>query len=52
MRQHLKAGSAFVYRYKDERGVEYAMPINMDMKSRLPSDHYPLVFELENIKLL
>lgn len=52
VRQHLKEGSAFVYRYKDERGIEIGMPINMDMKSRLPSDHYPLVFELENLKLL
>lgn len=52
IRQHLKPGSAYVYRYKDEFGMEHGVPTNMDSKQRLPSDHYPLVFELENLKLL
>lgn len=47
----VKAGSASVYRYKDEMGMQYDPPTNLEAKLRLPSDHYPLVFEFENLKV-
>ena len=47
---HLKPGSAAVYRYRDEFGFEIGIPQTMDEKLVLPSDHYPLVFELENLQ--
>lgn len=46
----LKKDSVFVYRYKDERGFEIDPPQTLDAKLNLPSDHYPLVFELENLQ--
>lgn len=51
LQQHLKVNSALVYRYKDEFGMEHGVPHNMEAKLRLPSDHYPIVFEIENIAL-
>ncbi len=48
---YLKPGSAGVYRYKDEFGFPYDIPKNLDAKLNLPSDHYPLVFELENLRV-
>ncbi len=47
---HLKAGSARVVRYKNERGLEIEPPQSLDAKFLLPSDHYPVVFELENLQ--
>jgi endonuclease/exonuclease/phosphatase family metal-dependent hydrolase len=47
----LKPGSAMVYRYKDEYGFEIDIPKSLDAKLNLPSDHYPVVFELENIEV-
>lgn len=47
----LKNGSARVHRYKDEFGMEHDIPRNMDAKLSLPSDHYPIVFEIENLPL-
>lgn len=46
----LKKNSALVYRYKDEFGFEIDPPQNLDAKLNLPSDHYPLVFELEHLQ--
>ncbi|NUN06478.1 MAG: hypothetical protein HUU57_12035 [Bdellovibrio sp.] len=51
MQKLLKAQSTSVYRYKDEFGSEYPIPKNLDAKFNLPSDHYPLVFEIENLQL-
>lgn len=45
----LKAHSASVIRYKDERGLEIPRPQKIDEKFALPSDHYPIVFEIENL---
>lgn len=45
----LKPDSAFIYRYKDEYGFEKDKPMTLDAKLSLPSDHYPLVFELEKL---
>lgn len=47
----VKPGSCKVYRYKDEFGMDHDIPRNMDAKLNLPSDHYPLVFELEQLPL-
>jgi len=49
--QFLKAGSCSVYRYKDEYGFKIDIPQNLEAKLQLPSDHYPLVFELEGLSL-
>jgi len=49
--QNLKAGSTAVYRYKDEYGLDIGVPMTLDAKLRLPSDHYPLVFEISNLKI-
>ncbi|QDK38375.1 hypothetical protein DOE51_12695 [Bdellovibrio sp. NC01] len=51
MAQYLKAQSALAYRYKDEFGMEHSIPHNMEAKLRLPSDHYPIVFEIENLPI-
>ena len=47
----LKPGSAQVYRYKDEFGFAIDIPNTIDAKLNLPSDHYPLIFELENLEV-
>ncbi|WII73677.1 hypothetical protein QJS83_07290 [Bdellovibrio sp. 22V] len=51
LHSHIKPGSAYVHRYKDEFGMPHDIPRNMDAKLSLPSDHYPVVFEIENLKL-
>nr|BFD60120.1 hypothetical protein CKG001_22270 [Bdellovibrio sp. CKG001] len=51
LQSHVKPGSCKVYRYKDEFGMEHDIPRNMDAKLNLPSDHYPLVFELTGLPL-
>lgn len=40
-----------VYQYKDEFGFAIDRPKTMEEKSRLPSDHYPIFFTLENLKV-
>ncbi|MEN0060366.1 MAG: hypothetical protein AAGB31_16115, partial [Bdellovibrio sp.] len=45
----IKKETAHVYRYKDEFGMAHAIPRNMDAKLLLPSDHYPLVFEVADL---
>lgn len=49
--QFLRPQSCAVYRYKDEYGFKIDIPQNLDAKLQLPSDHYPLVFELEGLPL-
>ena len=39
----------FVHVYTNEQGLPLDPPSNMEMKSHLPSDHYPLFFTLENL---
>lgn len=46
---HLKKDSVRVYRYKDHLGIPMDPPTTLDAKLLLPSDHYPLVFELQNL---
>lgn len=49
--KHLNLSSAAVYRFKDEYGLRIDIPTTMEAKIALPSDHYPVIFELENLKL-
>lgn len=41
--------SASIYRYRTERGEIALPPRTLEAKLKLPSDHYPLVFEIKNI---
>jgi hypothetical protein len=40
-----------VLKYKDEFGFDLDWPMTLEAKLDLPSDHYPLVFELEKLKV-
>lgn len=51
IKKALKADSAYIYRYKDKSGLEIDIPQSLDAKMSLPSDHYPIVFSLENLKV-
>jgi hypothetical protein len=44
--------SCRVLRYKDEYGLELGIPNSMDAKDALPADHYPIAFELSNLKII
>lgn len=46
---YLKKDSVRVYRYKDHLGIPMDPPTTLDAKLLLPSDHYPLVFELQGL---
>ncbi len=48
---YLNKDTASVFRYRDERGFAAPIPRNMDLKAKLPSDHYPIVFELWGLPL-
>lgn len=37
------------YLYKDEFGFDLGIPKSLEEKTKLPSDHYPLIFVLENL---
>lgn len=45
--KYLKA--PYVFRFRDEMGSPHGIPHNMEAKLRLPSDHYPLVFDLTDL---
>lgn len=47
----LNKNSAQVYRYKDSYGSPLPPPKTLADKQSLPSDHYPIVFELQNLPL-
>lgn len=49
--QNLKEKSGYVYRYKDEFGMDIGIPMTLDAKLRLPSDHYPVVFDVVDLKI-
>jgi len=49
LRPFCDSKKSFVYRYKDEFGFAYEAPTTLESKMRLPSDHYPLVFELTQL---
>lgn len=46
-----KLNNAYVYRYLNERGLSALPPRTLDAKFKLPSDHYPIVFELKGLLL-
>lgn len=48
---HVQPGSAQVFPYKDEYGSPLKKPETLEQKSVLPSDHYPIIFTLENLKI-
>lgn len=48
--QKLHSSSVKIYRYKDHLGQEMDPPQNLEAKLNLPSDHYPISFELKDIK--
>jgi hypothetical protein len=48
---YLKPDSVRVYRYLDPMGFPLDPPTTLEAKGQLPSDHYPLVFELKSIPL-
>lgn len=48
---YLNKESCKIFRYRDERGNIAPIPRNMELKTKLPSDHYPLVFELRALPL-
>lgn len=50
--KHFVKGSAKVFRYLDPRGKAMDAPSNMDQKLLLPSDHYPIFFEMQILDLL
>ncbi len=47
----LKTDTCRVLRYKDEYGFDKDWPLTLDAKLQLPSDHYPVFFELEKVKI-
>lgn len=46
---YLDPTSVAVYRYRGPQGNPQATPTTLEAKLLLPSDHYPLVFQLKNI---
>lgn len=48
---YLDPTSVQVFRYKDHLGQAFDPPSTLEAKMNLPSDHYPLVFNLKNIPL-
>lgn len=51
LQKYLKKESVQVYRYKDHLGLPFDPPTTLDAKMMLPSDHYPLVFELAGLPI-
>ncbi|PWU12951.1 MAG: hypothetical protein C5B49_15395 [Bdellovibrio sp.] len=52
LKPHLVKESVRVFRYKDEDGFPLDPPSTMEAKLKLPSDHYPLLFELVNLPMI
>jgi exonuclease III len=51
IKDNLVKDTCRVLKYKDEFGFELDWPMTLEAKLELPSDHYPLVFELEKLKV-
>lgn len=51
LHSHLKASTCRVLKYKDEYGFDKDWPLTLEAKLQLPSDHYPVFFELEKVKI-
>lgn len=50
--KYLSSKSVKIYRYKNHLGQVFDSPTTLEAKSLLPSDHYPVVFELSGIPLV
>lgn len=50
--KYLNKSSTKVYRFKNAKGEELPPPANIESKSYLPSDHYPLIFEVTSLPML
>ncbi len=48
---HLNKSSTRVFEYQDEFGSSLKKPETLEQKMALPSDHYPILFSLENISV-
>lgn len=51
LRPYLDPKSVQIYRYKDHLGSPLNPPTTLDAKFNLPSDHYPVIFTLQNLPL-
>ncbi|MFN8790986.1 MAG: endonuclease/exonuclease/phosphatase family protein [Bdellovibrionales bacterium] len=51
LKDKVKPSATGVYRFKDEYGFEKDWPMTLDAKLELPSDHYPLFFELDKLPI-
>ncbi|MBC7456725.1 MAG: hypothetical protein H7235_00490 [Bdellovibrionaceae bacterium] len=49
LKSKLIATSVSTYLYKDQSGSPIKRPDTLEQKGQLPSDHYPVIFTLENI---
>ncbi len=49
IKNNLLLTSAKVFEYQDEFGSNLKRPETLEQKMALPSDHYPIVFSLENV---
>lgn len=47
--QYLDKTSTSVYRYKDGYGFALDLPTTLEKKLELPSDHYPILFKLQQV---
>lgn len=47
----LNTQSVLVHRYEDHLGLPFDPPTTLGAKTNLPSDHYPLIFEIQNLVL-
>jgi hypothetical protein len=50
LQKYLGEKPPYVYRYKDEKGATRPTPRSLDEKMQHPSDHYPIVFEVANLR--
>ncbi|MCE3009777.1 MAG: hypothetical protein LW875_04100 [Proteobacteria bacterium] len=51
MTRYLEKDSVQVYRYKNHLGLPIDPPTTLDAKSKLPSDHYPVLFSLKHLPI-
>lgn len=49
LQDKLDKSSVSIYPFKDEYGSPLKKPETLEQKSLLPTDHYPLIFTLENL---
>jgi hypothetical protein len=47
----LDSANTYIYRYKDALGFRPLAPQTLEEKQNLPSDHYPVVITLQNLKI-